>query len=250
MQIFYFTSTGNSLSVAKEFDAELLSVPKMLKENRLTFEADKIGFIMPLYYLGTPRIMEEFIAKATFKADYIFAIMTYGNATGSGIGHFDKLANQQNIKLSYTNEILMVDNYLPMFDVDEQIKKTSNKDIDEKIKQVVSDVNASKAYKLKKSGIDKTVTFLSQAFYKSRIGNCDKKFYVEDSCTSCKICEKVCPVDNIKVDEKPQFNHNCEECLGCINLCPVKAIKLKKEKGTGRYRNSNVSVQEIIESNN
>ena len=76
MKIFYFTATGNSLAVAKAFDAELLSIPQMLKGTQTTFEADQIGFIIPLYYSGTPRLVKNFIEKAEFKADYFFAIMT------------------------------------------------------------------------------------------------------------------------------------------------------------------------------
>jgi len=51
------------------------------------------------------------------------------------------------------------------------------------------------------------------------------------------------------VKGKLEFKHNCDGCLACIHLCPVGAIKLKKEKGTVRFRNSNVEVKEIIESN-
>lgn len=49
MKIFYYTSTGNCLDVAKRIGGELYSIPQLLKENRLEFEDEAIGIICPTY---------------------------------------------------------------------------------------------------------------------------------------------------------------------------------------------------------
>ncbi len=49
MKIFYFTSTGNCLYIAKKFKAELYSIPQVLKGTQFEFEDDKIGIIVPCY---------------------------------------------------------------------------------------------------------------------------------------------------------------------------------------------------------
>ncbi|MEL7656539.1 MAG: EFR1 family ferrodoxin, partial [Bacillota bacterium] len=54
------------------------------------------------------------------------------------------------------------------------------------------------------------------------------KFYADDKCTGCGICEKVCPVHTIKVNGKPTWGKECTQCLGCINRCPVHAIQSGK----------------------
>jgi ferredoxin len=250
MKIFYFTSTGNNLYVAKEIGGELYSIPKMLKEKKFEFEADKIGFVFPVYYMGVPRIVKEFLKKVELKSDYIFAIMTYGNMAGASVTHFKKLAEKENIEIVYANELLMVDNYLPMFDIEEQINKIPSKNIEVNLKSIVEDIKVSKKYIAPKKMGEKVLTYAMQGYYSQSKGKADKKFIVNDNCISCKICEKVCPVDNIIVNGKPEYKHHCDECLACINLCPVKAITLKKEKGTMRYKNSHVEVAEIIKSNN
>ena len=50
--IFYFTGTGNCLYVARQLggkDAELLSIPQLMKHKKIKFEADEIGLVYPIY---------------------------------------------------------------------------------------------------------------------------------------------------------------------------------------------------------
>ncbi|WP_432666673.1 EFR1 family ferrodoxin [Wukongibacter baidiensis] len=250
MKIFYFTSTGNSLYVAKKLGGELYSIPKVLKEKNLSFEDEKIGIVFPCYFAGTPRIVKEFLKKVELNSDYIFAIMTYGSSGAAGISHFQKTAEKEGIEISYGSELLMIDNYLPFFDIAKQLEKEESKNIDEHLESLIKDINMSKKFILKKNVLEKTLTTTAQFIYSKKTGKNDKKFLVEDSCTSCKICEKVCPVNNISVNTKPEFNHNCDECLACVNLCPTKAIKIKRERGTARFKNIHVDLKEIIEANN
>lgn len=65
----------------------------------------------------------------------------------------------------------------------------------------------------------------------------DKKFYVTDACISCGLCEKVCPLQNIKfVNGKPLWHQNCTHCMACISRCPKEAIEYGKHShGLPRY---------------
>jgi len=120
------------------------------------------------------------------------------------------------------------------------------KHIEENLIQIINDVKQGKHYIKKSSGLGMAMRFVF-----SKISNNDfqKKFYVESSCNSCKTCEKVCPVNNIKVNEVPTFHSNCQQCLACIQNCPQKSIHLKGEKSSARFRNNNVDLKEIIEAN-
>lgn len=139
MKIFYFTATGNSLYVAKKVGGELISIPQALKNITLTFEDEKIGIIFPCYGLSTPKIVSEFIEKVTLKSPYIFTILTYGNTIANACAHFTKYAKKHNINIVYANSLLMVDNYLPMFDIEKQ--KLREKNIDYNLNKLISDIN-------------------------------------------------------------------------------------------------------------
>ena len=54
----------------------------------------------------------------------------------------------------------------------------------------------------------------------------------------------------VLTDYAQRRSKKCEYCLSCIHACPQKAIIIKHEKNKNeRYRNENVSLDEIIKSN-
>ncbi|WP_052675849.1 EFR1 family ferrodoxin [Paenibacillus sp. IHBB 10380] len=73
------------------------------------------------------------------------------------------------------------------------------------------------------------------------------KFHVNDRCTNCDTCERVCNCNNIKVDDKPQWGQRCTLCLVCVHYCPVSAIQYGKEtEKKGRYTNPNIRIDEMV----
>ncbi len=59
--VFYFTATGNSLFVARQFSDSPISIPQELKKKDLTYEADEIGIVCPDYAGAIPKIVREFV---------------------------------------------------------------------------------------------------------------------------------------------------------------------------------------------
>ena len=76
---------------------------------------------------------------------------------------------------------------------------------------------------------------------------------VSENCIGCGICEKVCPIDNFYIENGRAMRREdtCEFCLACAQNCPQKAIGLSMadKNPDARYRNPNISLQEIIEAN-
>lgn len=246
MTVLYFTATGNNLYIAKRLKGEYYSIPKLLKDDHLDIEDEKIGIVFPVFYSGVPKIVEEFLNKSNLKSKYIFAIASYGSYSWGTSRHLLEIEKRSGIKFSYYNEILMVDNYLPVFDMNKQLEKEPGKKIEENLSKIIKDIEEKRIY-IKKNPAFTSVIRLNQM--KRYDNHFQKNFSVGSNCNGCKVCEKVCPADNIKVDEKPIFNDRCQHCLACIHNCPQIAISLKKEKNTARFRNQNVTLNEIINAN-
>src|SRR5471030_832167 len=251
MKVFYFTGTGNSLYVAKRIGGDIYSIPQMIKEGKYEFKDDAIGFVYPCYGFGMAKIIADFIKKSKFKANYFFAIMTYGAVPLSGLKQIELASRETGIQFNYTNEILMIDNYLPGFKMEDQLEKEKSKNIEQKLNEIVEEISKRENKLVSKGIISNTLSKCAHMYADKMSNNYgNKNFIVNDNCTSCKVCEKVCPANNIIVSKKPEFMHKCETCFACIHHCPQNSIHLKAEKGKSRFINPNVKLKEIIDSNN
>jgi formate hydrogenlyase subunit 6/NADH:ubiquinone oxidoreductase subunit I len=60
-------------------------------------------------------------------------------------------------------------------------------------------------------------------------------------CSKCGLCAKLCPVNNIVMNEYPEYKEHCCICMRCVAFCPTKAIYATKahfvshKKGSDYY---------------
>jgi len=253
MKVFYFTGTGNSLSIAKKFNCELISIPQIINNKNLSYVDDVIGLVFPVYCSYIPRIVREFLTKARISGKYMFTIITYGNkmyGDGSVCLELYKYARKRNAYFNYINSIVMVDNFIDIFDIDKEIENINNKNIDTNINNIINDISNRKEYIKKSNFIGSIITTICQPLVSMQDkGNTCKKFNIDNNCIKCGTCSKVCPRGNIEITDKVNFHDNCEGCYSCIHNCPMKAIHVKLEKNSTRYRNKDVTLEDIITSN-
>jgi len=249
MTIFYFTGTGNSLAVAKRIGGNLISIPKIIGSVNQKYEDNIIGFVFPIYALAAPKMVRQFLEKVQFKADYTFAIGTYGNSTGSAMKDIQKLAKKNGNSFDYTDSVKMVDNCLPIFDIGKEIENIPKKKTEEKIILIKENIE-NKISKQEKSSIAMQM-FSAIISGLLKYEKSAKKYIVNKQCNKCGICMQVCIGKNIKIqDNNIYFNENCAGCQACIHLCPQNAIHLKNEKNNIRWINPDVTINEIILANN
>ncbi len=78
----------------------------------------------------------------------------------------------------------------------------------------------------------------------------DHSFKANEKCNGCRICVKVCPVNNIKiVDQKPVWLHHCETCLACYQWCPNEAIHGEIVSYNERYHHPGVNLSDMLRRN-
>lgn len=200
---------------------------------------------------GIPLIVEEFIKKLNInKSTYVFAVATYGGAAGQSLKQINNLLEDRGRKLNAGFLVKMPGNYIVMYSAksaSSQNKSFENEKI--KVKQIIEIVRGKKDYKYENSKlvVDR---ILAPVMYKKikEVHKMDKLFWVKDNCTGCGLCKKICGVNNIEMkDGKPTWKNKCEQCVACIQYCPNEAIEYgKKTIGRERYRNPNVSAQDLI----
>jgi Pyruvate/2-oxoacid:ferredoxin oxidoreductase delta subunit/flavodoxin len=110
-EIYYFSTTGNSLAVAKIIGktinaANIISIPSVMRNTSIQSDADTIGIVFPVYHAtfgekGIPNIVTAFINKLeNMNEKYIFAVCTHNGYPGSTIEHVNNLLVERGSKLS------------------------------------------------------------------------------------------------------------------------------------------------------
>ena len=253
--IFYFSATGNCLSVAKNIGAtletEIVSIPQAIHNDIKEYSDNVIGIVFPVYDGGAPKMVCDFLKQVELKADYIFAIATYGFSSGNPFRYIDEAVGGR-YKIHYSNTLKMVDNFVDGFEMNSQMKGLPKKDVEGHLKAIISDLTERKNGTYQITTLGKIQTVLMKSMYKkSTRPDASNRFTIDENCIQCGICSKVCPGGNIEVTDCTRFlNKSCQGCYACIHACPKHSIHLKTERSDARYRNPEVKLQEIIEANN
>lgn len=252
--LLYFTGTGNSLAVAKKIaeklgDCTVRSITEIVKNNE-TVTADEIGIITPVYMYRAPRVVLKLL-KQICDTSYLFAIATNGQGVGNVFKQLSSHAKRRGLSLQLGVSLIMPDNYLPFFGAPEtEEQKEIFQNADEQLSRVVMDIVNRRSY------IDNPTPFFVRnvipgLFYLSGylvLPQLDRGFTVNENCSGCSICKKICPVDNIDIKKsRPKWLHKCEQCYACIQWCPSNAINFSFfTQNKRRYHHPQVTLKEMF----
>jgi len=254
--LYYFSGTGNSLAVAGQIkeqleECELVSIPQMTGAygTDLRIEGDGIGIVCPIYMHNMPHIVSRFIERIN-GAGYLFMVYTGAGELGNGLRKTRKLFSRRGLALSALFNVPMPSNYAPYGCPEQSVQSEriagAKKRIDE-----IADIVKSRAVHFDGSNTGFIATHLYPGLlYKLGypfIPKMDGNFTVEESCTHCGICQQVCPVGNISLqDGRPAWKHGCEQCYACLQWCPANAIEYGKQThGVQRYHHPDIRLKEI-----
>lgn len=277
IEVYYYSGTGNSLHVAQELQMRLPEViltpiVRLLHDDTIRTSAHTIGFVFPNFCLTVPIPVHDFLARADLaSAEYIFALCTRGGTQTEAFAYMNELLRKQGKKLNAQLDLNMPWNH-PIGKADliglnsEERTSLLESAMRSKLDVFSASVAAREEYipadteahhrlslgmRLFDLLVPKSVNYsLHEHMYQQLV-----RFYSDESCNGCGICEKVCLNERIEVvDKKPRWKRDvkCYACFACINYCPKQAIQVESRfpiqsytTVNGRYHHKSISHQEI-----
>lgn len=203
-------------------------------------EKELIGFVYPIYAWGPPKIVLDFVRtmRVVGEKRYVFSLNTCGSEEGNATRVLQKALMKKGLTLASAFSVSMPSNYVVGEDVEpktvqqEKLFHASQKL--EKINTVLENRQAGIFELLQGSKAGLKTAVINPLF--NGFARRTKPFFATDACIHCGLCEKICPVHTITLEQKPVWGNACTQCLGCINRCPAHAIQYgDATKGRGRY---------------
>ncbi|MFO8062959.1 MAG: EFR1 family ferrodoxin [bacterium] len=284
--VYYFSGTGNSLKVAGDIaeiiNAELISIPLLQYKKEIIIDSEVLGFVFPIYNQGPPAIVRDFIERCNnLKDKYIFAIGTYAHMPCLAMEYLEEELKSRGGLLGAGFTVQMPYNYMipdsiihPFrfrLDYDNEEKQRNMFEQWDKRKTEITDyIENRKTGRIEtssefierlgdmlnlKNSLQKWVWLKVADFngrtnlkYPDYIHLMDSGFSVNNDCSSCSICSRICPVDNITMDNGlPHWHHNCEQCFACLQWCPEEAIQFGNSEGKKRYHHPQITLNDMLE---
>lgn len=243
--ILYFSGTGNSeyaaKKIGKDLQDETLSLFEKIRNHDFSdVYSDKPWIITaPTYAWRIPRILQNWLANTNLNGNKdIYFVMTCAGGIGNAGAYLKKLCVSKEMNYMGCIPIIMPENYIALF------QSPTQKEAKEILNRAETALqNAVRTIKNKEIAVPSSVTLkdrldsgiVNAVFYPALVHA--KKFYSTDACISCGKCERVCPLNNIHLNNgKPVWGSRCTHCMACICRCPTEAIEYgRHSKGLARY---------------
>jgi ferredoxin len=173
-----------------------------------------------------------------------FAVVLCGRARGYALRQLDGLLKRRGVGLSAGYYLETASNYLPYNALKpeeiERLQEACGKALGEIIEKLGNrERRLAPENLLIHHAAYPVLMRRSKGFY--------NHFSTDENCSSCGACQKICPVDNIELQEgRPVWGSDCQFCLACIHYCPREAIQWKNvTQKKGRYHYKGISAGEI-----
>ena len=251
--VLYFSATGNTefiaQEIAKRLDDECVNLLNRVKTNdHSALHSDKPFVICaPVYVCEMPIFLAKYLKKQTFTGcKDVYFIFTSGGYCGiSGVLAVSMFKKKKMNVHGYA-EFKMPRNYMANDHYAMQPKNEIEERILEACRQldgVASTIRSGDTLTARKVALWEILVTVPFTPVWAKLKLTAKDFYSNDKCIGCGKCEKLCPLNNIKIEnKKPVWGGQCTHCMACIGNCPTKAIEYgnmtqkKDQYNFGKYR--------------
>lgn len=236
IDFYCFSGTGNTLLVVKKMIEVFEKNDNIVNLFRLETSDPKeidtthtIGLGFPVAEQGTFPFVWGFLrAMPQCHGTKVFMVDTMLAFSGGIVGPARKILALKGYTPIGAKEICMPNNLFPKKIDDEKNQKVIRKGL-LRAEKYAEDIIAYKSRWRRVPWLSDFMAYFSQADW---CWNMLRKHYVlhvdTSLCSQCGLCESLCPIDNIDMNEYPNFKGACTICMRCISFCPKKAISRVK----------------------
>jgi ferredoxin len=264
-EIYVFSGTGNSLAVARSLanalgNCSIISIPGALKAGSPAAEAATVVLVFPLYFFGLPRVVAEFLEKVDLSgASRLFAVITRGGSPGCAARLIADTLDRKREERGGRDPgraplfggvfyLTLWTNFVVRYRAPSKRRREAlARRAESKIPKIARIVEG----RVKKPRLEPFCRLLLPRHrrFLAEVSGDDARFAVTDVCSSCGLCESVCPVSNIRMSGgKPSWLHRCELCLACLHFCPETAIEHGgRTRGKRRCSHPAVCAGDLVE---
>lgn len=240
IDFYYFSGTGNTLLVVRAMRdvlAETGSAVRLFpieKSNPEDLNFENItGLAFTVAAQSTYPFVWRFVENMPAAAGTpVFMVDTMGMFSGGIVGPLRKMLEARGYRPIGAKEIIMPANFLCR-SIDENRKNAKIDKGLETARQYARQLLSGKIRWRRMPVFSDMICMMSRSglvwnFMRNRL-----RFSVDQlKCGKCKLCVKLCPVDNIGMKDYPEHGDHCELCMRCFSFCPNQAISLNRP---GRY---------------
>jgi len=278
MEVYYFSGTGNSLHVARELrdrfaDAKLIPMVQQMRINHPVTSSDAVGFVFPIHLAGMPYPVQDFIEKLNVdSATYLFAAVTRISTSHIADIRLNSILKKKGkvlnaffiMNMAANSPCGLVPKFFPGFKkmVESWVDRIAPEKltemetaVQEKLNDIIETVNSRGSHWDGKNILSLAGKHLNSLLMSPLTKSTRRQkipFTVDQDCTACGWCEKVCLSGRITLNSgRPVWTPEvpCWFCYACFNSCPEQAILVRDryEKKLGRYLNPFISAEDIAE---
>ena len=256
--VLYFTGTGNSRHIAERIahalNDTLISLNDRIKSGDITPLAvnGRLVLVMPTYAWRIPRIVRDHLLRTELRgARETWFVMDCGSEIGNAAKYNRALCREKGLVYMGTAQIVMPENFIAMFNAPtvEEARRIVAK-AEPFIDRAIAAIRAGHMFSPPRKKLYDRIasSAVNPVFYPLFVKA--NSFTASDVCIGCGKCEKLCPLNNITLQNaRPVWGTNCTQCMACICYCPTRAIEYgKKSAGKPRYHLKNCKIVSLYRS--
>ncbi len=231
----YFSGTGGTEAIVRCVEAQLIRAGIKVNSVDIPFctipvkeiDSDLLIIFSPVYAFRLASVVERWArnlpcAKNTSAA--VISVSGGGEISPNTAcrAYCKRLLTRKGYSVVYEKMLVMPSNFVIQAEHNINLRLISA--MPRKAEQMVKEILSGKVSLKKPKPWDYALAFFGRAeHFGARIFGFSLR--ASETCTNCGLCERKCPVKNIKlVNGVPSFGLRCILCLKCVYRCPQRAV--------------------------